>query len=440
MPIEILMPALSPTMKQGNLAKWNKSEGDTVNAGDVIAEIETDKATMEVEAVDEGVLGKIFVEAGSENIAVNSVIALLLEDGEDKKSIEDYKPKQVSNDDKKSEQKIEAEKNEPKLDSNKDIKVTQDKVKNESKIEIAAPITPVVTTSSLNKDVNSSPLAKRIAQENNINLSQLQGSGPKGRIIKQDVVDFMANSSNSNRIIRNPVEANTIKNNNIRKVIAERLVASKQTVPHFYLTIDANLDNLLAIRQQVNNAASMDENGKPLYKISINDMIIKSVALSLRDVPKANSSWTDEEIYQYNNVDVSVAVATDDGLITPIIFNADQRSLTNISSEMKILAKKARENKLQPHEFQGGGFSISNLGMYGVSEFAAIVNPPQACILAVGATNKKVIVDADDQITTANIINFTLSCDHRVVDGAVGAEFLGKFKFYIENPAVLIMN
>ncbi|MBT4989397.1 MAG: pyruvate dehydrogenase complex dihydrolipoamide acetyltransferase [Rickettsiales bacterium] len=430
MPIEILMPALSPTMKEGNLAKWIKKEGDEVNPGDVIAEIETDKATMEVEVVDSGVLGKIIVPNGSEHIAVNSVIALLLEEGEDKSVLDSYKITEVAKPEVKSEAK------------SKDDSIESSQIKNDVQPVVKAieAITPVVNlSSSAKQEYNATPVAKRIAANNSVNLSLVKGTGPSNRITKEDVTNFLTNSSSGNVVVRNEIDAEPVPNNNIRKIIAERLLIAKQTIPHFYLTIDCNMDSLLAVREQVNNVASKDENGKPLYKISINDFIIKASALALRDVPKANASWTDKEIYIYNNIDISVAVATEDGLITPIVANADQKPLKNISSEMKLLAKKARENKLQPHEFQGGGFSISNLGMYGIKQFSAIVNPPQSCILAVGATEKKVIATADDQITTANMTNFTISCDHRVVDGAVGANFLNRFKFYIENPASMLI-
>ena len=251
------------------------------------------------------------------------------------------------------------------------------------------------------------------------------------------MTEFLTSGSAS-KIIRNSNDAIAFPNNNVRKVIAERLLVSKQTIPHFYLTLDCNMDSLLEVRSQINKVAKVDENGKPLFKISINDFIIKASAYALRDVPKVNASWTEKEIYQYNNIDISIAVATEDGLITPIVANADQKSLQNISGEMKQLAKKARDNKLQPHEFQGGGFSISNLGMFGIKEFSAIVNPPQSCILAVGATEKRVVI-IDDEIASANMTSFTISCDHRVVDGAVGAEFLNRFKFYIENPASLLV-
>lgn len=427
MPIEILMPALSPTMTEGNLAKWLKKEGDTISSGDVIAEIETDKATMEVEAVDEGVLAKIIVAQGSENVKVNAVIALLLEDGEDESVLKDYK---ISEPEVKEEaKKPESAKSEQKQE------LAPEAAKPAQMMKPAIPNVSFISSSGQN--VAASPVAKRVASLNKVDLSAVKGTGPRGRVVKEDVKEFLAGSSG--QIRREQTEAVAIKNSNVRKVIANRLLQSKQTVPHFYLSIECNLDNLLGLRSQVNNAAPVDEAGKAIYKISVNDLIIKASALALRDVPGVNASWTDEAIIRYNNVDISVAVAIEDGLITPIVKNAEQKSVISISTEMKSLAKKARENKLQPEEFQGGGFSISNLGMYGIKQFYAIVNPPQGCILAVGSSEKKVIVDEKDNFTSANILSLSLSCDHRVVDGAVGAEFLASLKFYLENPATLLI-
>lgn len=422
MPIEILMPALSPTMKEGNLAKWIKKEGDKIKAGDVIAEIETDKATMEVEAVDEGVLGKILVAEGTENVQVNSAIALLLEDGEDKKVLESYKLKAVSTASAPASSPASAEqKSAPEIKS--------------------ASVSPTAQNNALSSDrVAASPLAKRIAKEKNVNLSSISGSGPRGRIVKDDVLNAGGSKrSGSNGVVtRNSQEFTAVKNSNVRKVIARRLLESKQTVPHFYLSMDLKIDKLLELRQSLNELADLDEKGNPSYKASVNDLVIKAVALALRDVPAANSSWTDEAILIYNNVDVSVAVAVDGGLLTPIIKNADQKSIPEISGEMKMLAKKARDGKLQPEEFQGGGFSISNLGMFGIDSFQAIVNPPQSCILAVGSGVEKPVVE-HGQIKTATIMNVTLSSDHRSVDGAVGAEFLKAFKKYIQNPIAMLL-
>jgi pyruvate dehydrogenase E2 component (dihydrolipoamide acetyltransferase) len=420
MPIEILMPALSPTMKEGNLAKWIKKEGDKIKAGEVIAEIETDKATMEVEAVDEGTLGKILISEGTENVAVNSCIALILEDGEDKKSLENYASK--------SEAPAKSE------------------AKQEVKEEVKSPViaTPQITPqkqNSFSDKIKASPLAKRIAKEESVSLTQINGSGPHGRIIKDDVLEFLNNggASRSGVVRRNSQEFYTVKNSNIRKVIAKRLLESKQTVPHFYLSCEFNIEKLLELRSVMNSSATIDANGNPSFKISVNDMIIKAVAMSLKKVPTANSSWSDDAIIIYNNVDISMAVAIDGGLITPIIKNADQKTIQAISIESKQLAKKARDGKLQPEEFQGGSFSISNLGMFGIDNFSAIVNPPQSCILAVARAVEKPIVE-NGQIKIASMMNVTLSSDHRSVDGAVGAEFLKALRSYIEQPVLMLIN
>jgi pyruvate dehydrogenase E2 component (dihydrolipoamide acetyltransferase) len=420
MPIEILMPALSPTMKEGNLAKWVKKEGDKIKAGEVIAEIETDKATMEVEAVDEGTLGKILIAEGTENVAVNSCIALILEDGEDKKVLENYASANAS---KKVEevQKVEEKKSAPIVDNS--VNLTQNSTKNSSDAN----------------PVKASPLAKRIAKEEGVILSQISGSGPRGRIIKDDVLGFVKNGGSRQGVVhRNPQEFYAVKNNNVRKVIAKRLLESKQNVPHFYLSCEFKIDKLNELRHALNEVAELDENGNPSYKISVNDLIIKATAMALQKVPEANSSWSDEAILIYNNVDISMAVAIDGGLITPIIKNADQKSIQAISKESKQLAKKAREGKLAPEEFQGGTFSISNLGMFGIDNFSAIVNPPQSCILAVARAVEKPIVE-HGQIKIGHMMNVTLSCDHRVVDGAIGAEFLKALRRYIEHPILNIL-
>jgi pyruvate dehydrogenase E2 component (dihydrolipoamide acetyltransferase) len=401
-PIEILMPALSPTMLEGNLAKWLKKEGDKVKPGDVIAEIETDKATMEVEAVDEGIMGKILVSAGSQNVPVNNLIALLLEEGEAVEVLVNYKAKAAIN--------------------------TTPPV-----ATIATPIAIIATPITLHNNevrVKASPLAKRIALNERVDLSRITGTGPHGRIVKEDVLNAKSNHK-SISLHRDEQEYKIITNNNIRRVIAKRLVESKQTIPHFYLSIECNIDKLLYLREEIN----IDAQG---FKVSINDLVIKAVSMALAEVPEANASWTEEAILQYNNVDISVAVAIDGGLITPIIRNANQKSVIDISNEMKTLAKKARENSLRPEEFQGGGFSISNLGMYGIKQFQAIVNPPQSCIMAVGTSNKRPVV-INDQITIATIMDISISCDHRVVDGAVGAKFLSSFKKFIEHPIRMII-
>ncbi len=336
MPIEILMPALSPTMKEGNLAKWLKKEGDKIKAGEVIAEIETDKATMEVEAVDEGILGKIIIAEGTENVAVNSLIALILEDGEDKKLLANY-TKNISSD-------------LPKSDSKPEIKEEKIALKDTQNT------TNVAAFSDNSSHIKASPLAKRIAKDSNVNLASLAnlGTGPKGRIIKDDVLEFAAKNISNNAVVRrNNEEFKAVKNNNIRKIIAKRLSESKQNIPHFYLSAEFKIDRLLDMRASINEAAEIDANGASLaYKISVNDLIIKATAMALKKVPQANSAWSDEAILLYNNIDIAVAVSIDGGLITPIVRNADQKSIIAISNEVKILAKKARDNKLQPEEFQ----------------------------------------------------------------------------------------
>ncbi len=446
MPIEVTMPALSPTMEEGNLAKWNKKEGDTVSAGEVIAEIETDKATMEVEAVDEGVIGKIIVPEGTNGVKVNAVIALLLEDGEDKSAIDSYElPKEVSkdSDEEKSDDEAgeskgkEVESSTPRTSSAPAPKIAPTQAPSVSSVSSSNRAT-TISSSGENKDIKVSPVARNLADNYGIDLSAIKGSGPKGRITKNDVEDFVATGGNGSIIKRDNSEFTHHENSNIRQVIARRLLESKQQVPHFYLTVDCNIDNLLETRRQVNELAPKNSEGKPAYKVSVNDLVIKAVALGLKEVPEANASWYDDAIVRYTNVDVSVAVATDGGLITPIVFNADQKSITQISSEVKELASLARKNALKPEQFQGGGFSISNLGMFGVKDFSAIINPPQSCILAVGAGEQRAIVK-NGQLAIANVMTTTLSVDHRSVDGAVGATFLQAFKKFIENPAGLLV-
>ena len=425
MPIEILMPALSPTMTEGTLSKWVKKEGDAVKAGDVIAEIETDKATMEVEAVDEGVIGKILVAEGTEGVPVNQLIALLLEEGEDPAALAGH----VGGGAAASPAPAAAVASAP---------------------ATATSLPPAAAVAASGERVSASPLAKRIAEQSGVDLAQVQGTGPHGRVIKADVeealVKGVAQGGTTTNVAaiavssgRNPIEFTEIPNSGMRKTIAKRLTESKQQVPHFYLSLDCELDCLLAARKQMNDAAeaAAGKDGKPAYKLSVNDMVIKAVAMALRDVPAANASWTDAAIQQYNNVDISVAVAIDGGLITPIVKNADQKGLGQIANEAKDLIARARAGKLQPSEYQGGGFSISNLGMYGIKNFNAIINPPQGCILAVGAGEERVVVKRGE-FKAVNVMTVTLSCDHRVVDGAVGAEFLSAFKRYVESPVLML--
>lgn len=440
MPINVTMPALSPTMEEGNLAKWLVKEGDKVESGDVIAEIETDKATMEVEAADEGTVGKILVPEGTDGVKVNAVIAVLLEEGESADDIGD-----VSN-------TGGADESAAKDEGDKAVNP-----KAEPKSESRAPTAPA---SDKGERIFATPLARRMAEEAGLDLKQVKGSGPRGRIVKEDVAKAKEQGTGS----AGPQQAAAQKaampaasapavsgpdakqladmmgmeyeeqpNSNMRKVIAKRLLESKQTVPHFYLTVECRLDALLAARKQMNDEAGGE------YKLSVNDFVIKAVANALKTYPAANTAWTEAAILQYKHADISVAVATPNGLITPIIKKAEQKGLRDISTEMKDLAARARDNKLKPEEFQGGTFSVSNLGMFGVSHFQAIINPPQACILAVGAGEKKPFVDASGEMKVGTFMSCTLSVDHRAVDGAVGAEYLKVFKQNIENPLSMLL-
>ena len=424
MSINILMPALSPTMEEGTLAKWLVKEGDKVNSGDLIAEIETDKATMEVEAVDEGVIGKILVSEGQESIKVNEPIAVLLMNGE--------KLTDISIEDNVLEEPT------PKKNVVKDTKKEANVLPLLSQNELISEDTSFKQKDKVMNIIDSNrifatPLAKRIAKQRDIDLISLKGSGPNGRILKIDVENFKEEKkSQVHNIPLSNNDSELIKNSSMRKTIAERLVKSKNEAPHFYLSIDCNIEQLLKARSAI-NSKSNDE-----YKISVNDMIIKAASATLLKVPKANASWENEYTRYFKNTDISVAVAIDGGLITPIIKNVEIKGLLDISYEMKTLAKKAKEGKLRPEDYIGGSFSISNLGMFGIKEFSAVINPPQGCILAIGAGEQRAIV-TNNQISIATMITVTLSCDHRVVDGAVGAEYLSKFKEFIENPSLMLL-
>ncbi|AIL13063.1 branched-chain alpha-keto acid dehydrogenase subunit E2 [Candidatus Paracaedimonas acanthamoebae] len=420
MPIKILMPALSPTMAEGNLVRWLKSEGDQLKSGDVLAEIETDKATMEVEAVDEGILAKILVPAGTENVKVNEVIAILLEEGEDSSSLES-----VIN---------------TKTSLNEEIPVTK-KQEDVKEANVVTTFSPEGAKDAQGR-IFASPLARRVASNNQIDLSTLQGSGPRGRIIKADVEAAVANNSQSSQVsAATSYKAaddlypayEEIKVSNMRKVIAQRLTESKQHVPHFYLTVECEIDELLSFRKQINKSLPESE------RISVNDLIIKAISVALKKVPDANASWVEGgRVRRYQHADVSVAVAVEGGLVTPIVRGAELKSILEISREMKELISKARAGKLKPQEFQGGTFSLSNLGMYGIKNFSAVINPPQGCILAVGAGEELPTV-REGKIEIATIMACTLSVDHRVVDGAVGAEFLKVFKNLITNPVLMLI-
>ena len=449
MPIDITMPALSPTMEEGKLAKWHVKEGDNVSSGDVIAEIETDKATMEVEAVDEGRIGKILVAEGTDNVKVNAVIAVLLQDGEEAGVV--------------SAPKAESPKAAP----------APEAPKASAPAAAPAPATtnantgssaPVAAKSAPAKSeggkVFASPLARRLAKEAGIDVGAISGTGPKGRVVKSDVeaaksgkTPLKAAASASapaatgvapTGMSRNQVIAlyeegtyELVPNDGMRKVVAARLTESKQTVPHFYLTLDCKIDALMAAREQINATAPKGADGKPAYKLSVNDFIMKAWAIALQRVPAANATWAGDAILYHKRSDVAVAVSVPGGLFTPVVKSADTKTLREISEEVKDLATRARNKKLAPHEYQGGSTSVSNLGMFGIKHFAAVINPPHGTILAVGAGEERVYPE-NGQIKIGQFMTATLSCDHRAVDGALGAEVLGVFKSLIENPVMML--
>ena len=427
MSVNILMPALSPTMEEGTLAKWLVKEGDRIQSGDLIAEIETDKATMEFEAVDEGIIGKLLVTEGSEGVKVNSPIAIILDDGED----------------------LEVQE---KKDITLQVEPKEQTVISAAPLETKNPLTGVAQTSSLR--IFATPLARRLAKENGVDLGSINGSGPHGRIVKNDILNINAFSpiaiqeTLADPVLRtNTVQASgsSVKNlyadrefkeiplNSMRKTVATRLTEAKQNIPHFYLRKEIKIDELLQVRSRLNAHLAERNN-----KLSINDFIIKSCALALQSVPMANAVWAEDKILQLKPSDIAVAVSVEDGLFTPIIRDADEKSLSNLSKEMKELAEKARSKKLMPSEYQGGSFSISNLGMFGVDDFDAVINPPHGAILAVGRGLKKPIVNDDDTISVANVMSLTLSVDHRVIDGALGADLLQNIAKYLEDPVLML--
>ncbi len=411
MTIEIRMPALSPTMEKGTLAKWLVAEGDIVESGTILAEIETDKATMEYESIDDGVVGKILVPEGTEDVAVGTLIAVLLEDGEEAAALENISSEATSE-------------------------------KTETSVAVATPEAPAVKAPVAAPDpvpptgnrVFSSPLARRIAANKGIDIADIPGSGPHGRVIKRDVEGFVPVAK---AVSAGPAAAEgdapytEVKLGNMRKTIAKRLTESKQTVPHFYLGVDIELDNLLAARKELNNLSDA-------YKISVNDFIIRASALALIKVPEANVQFGGDVMRHYGRADISVAVAIPGGLITPVIRGAELKGLRQISDETKMLAKKARDGKLMPEEYSGGTFSISNLGMMGIKQFQAVINPPQAAILAVGSGEQRAVIK-DGKVTAATVMSVNLACDHRAIDGAVGAEFLGAIKTFLEHPSTMLL-
>jgi pyruvate dehydrogenase E2 component (dihydrolipoamide acetyltransferase) len=454
MPINITMPALSPTMEEGNLAKWLVKEGDEVKAGDVIAEIETDKATMEVEAVDEGKVAKIVVPAGTEGVKVNALIAVLAEEGEDVADV----AKAGGAPEKKAEapKAAEAPKQEPaKAEAPKAEPAKPEKPQTPTAV-------PATNGNAAGDRVFASPLARRIAKDAGVDVAGVKGTGPHGRVVKADVEAAIAGGGakatapagalatapaakpmSDDAVLKLFEEGSyeLVPHDNMRKTIARRLVEAKTTIPHFYLTVDCEIDALLALRAQINAAAPMKktEHGEaPVYKLSVNDMIIKAMAMALMAVPDANASWTEANMVMHKHADVGVAVSIPGGLITPIIKRAEQKSLSAISNEMKDLASRARNRKLKPEEYQGGTTAVSNLGMFGVKDFAAVINPPHATILAVGAGEQRAVVKKGE-IVVANVMSVTLSTDHRAVDGALGAELLQAFKKYIANPMSMLV-
>jgi pyruvate dehydrogenase E2 component (dihydrolipoamide acetyltransferase) len=456
MPINILMPALSPTMEKGNLAKWLKKEGDTVKTGDVIAEIETDKATMEYEAVDDGVIAKIVVPEGTADVPVNQLIAVIAQEGEDVKAAAAGAGRGAPA---------------PKAAPPPTPAAAPAAPPVQAKPAAPPPQAPKSAPAEQKPVINghgggtsgdrifSSPLARRIAKDAGIELGRIQGTGPHGRVIARDVEAAKAGGglrapaapasaaaptiapSMSDQQIRALYEEGSfdfVPHDGMRRTIAQRLTASTQTIPHFYLTIDCDIGKLLDAREEINASAPKDKDGKPTYKLSVNDFVIKALAVALQKVPDANVSWTDAGMLRHKHSDVGVAVAMPNGLITPIIRAAETKSLSVISNEMKDFAVRARARKLKPNEYQGGTTSVSNLGMYGIKDFTAVIKPPQSTVLAVGTGEERAVV-RDGKIVAAHIMSVTMSCDHRAVDGALGAVLIGAFKSLIENPVMMLV-
>ena len=469
MPINILMPALSPTMEKGNLAKWLKKEGDAVKTGDVIAEIETDKATMEYEAIEDGTLAKIVVPEGTNDVPVNQLIAVLAEEGEDVKAAASAGAKAASAG--APSPPPSPPRGEGAASQAAAPAIAPESVSKEAK----APPPPAPRAPSPQRGegggegvranghgaaanrVFASPLARRLAKEAGIDIGRVQGSGPHGRIIARDVAKAKEGGalrapaasgaapaiapSMSDQQIRALYEDGSyevVPHDGMRRTIAQRLTASVQTIPHFYLTIDCDIGKLLAAREEINATAPKDKDGKPAYKLSVNDFVIKALALALQKVPDANVSWTEAGMLKHKHSDIGVAVAMPNGLITPIIRSAETKSLSAISNEMRDLALRARDRKLKPQEYQGGTTAVSNLGMYGIKDFTAVINPPHATILAVGTGEERAVV-RDGKIVAAHIMSVTMGCDHRAVDGALGAVLIGAFRALIENPVMMLV-
>jgi pyruvate dehydrogenase E2 component (dihydrolipoamide acetyltransferase) len=455
MPINILMPALSPTMDKGSLAKWHVKEGDQVSAGDVIAEIETDKATMEVEAVEEGTVAKIVVPEGTADVPVNDVIAVLAEEGEDAGAVE--APAPSGNGGAAPQQEAEAPLQDAERLPEAAVREAPAPSPRPSPQRGEGEETPAARNGGEAR-IFASPLARRLARDNAIDLSAVSGSGPHGRVVKRDIDEALEKG-----VARAPEKAapaaappapgampdeqirglfpegsyEVVPHDSMRKTIARRIVQAKTTIPHYYLTLDCDIGALLTLRRQLNDAAPEKE-GERVYKLSVNDFVIKALALALKAVPEANVTWTEGGMLKHRNADVGVAVAIPGGLITPVVRRAEEKTLSAISNEMRELAARARERKLKPEEYQGGSTAVSNLGMYGIRDFAAVINPPHATILAVGAGEKRAVV-RDSEIVAADMMTVTLSTDHRAVDGALGAEFLAAFKRLIESPLAMLV-
>jgi len=469
MPINILMPALSPTMEKGNLAKWLKKEGDPVKAGDIIAEIETDKATMEVEAADEGVLAKIVVPEGTADVPVNQLIAVLAGEGEDVKAAAAgakggaapaAAPKPPAPAAEMPAKPASAPAPSPQPAPQRGEAPAAPPAQAVSASQIAARSAPGDRGRMDGGRIFSSPLARRLAREAGIDLGRVQGTGPHGRVVARDIeaaksgkglrapgapgvpaaapIAARAPSDEKIRALFEPDSYEVVPHDNMRKIIAQRLTESKLTIPHFYLTVDCALDKLLSAREEINATAPKDKDGKPAYKISVNDFVIKALALALQKVPEANVTWTEGAMLKHKHSDVGVAVAIKGGLITPVVRKAEQKSLSAISSEMKDFAARARARRLKPEEYQGGSTAVSNLGMYGIKDFYAVINPPHATILSVGAGEERPVV-RNGKIEAAQIMTVGLSTDHRAVDGALGAELLGAFRQFIENPVMMLV-
>ena len=461
MPINILMPALSPTMEKGNLAKWLKKEGDAVKAGDIIAEIETDKATMEYEAIDEGVLAKIVVPEGTADVPVNQLIAVLAGEGEDVQAAAAGAGKGTPAAKPAAAPSFETRPaGAPQDEAGRGTQIAQapqaprpaPRPEEGAKAPVSKGEAP---RANGHGRIFASPLARRLARQAGIDIARIAGTGPHGRVIARDVeqaktggglrapapgmaVPVQAPSDDKIRALYQPGSYDVVPHDNMRRIIAQRLVQAKLTIPHFYLTVTCTIDRLLAAREDINSTAPTGEDGKPKWKLSVNDLIIKALALALMKVPDANVTWTEGGMLKHKRADIGVAVAIPGGLITPVVRSAESKTVTQISAEMKDLAARARARRLKPEEYQGGSTAISNLGMYGIEEFAAVINPPHATILAVGAGEERAVAKAG-KLAIATQMKLTLSTDHRAVDGALGAELIGAVKHYIESPTAMLV-